>query len=400
MHLSPVRASMYTLADTRPRPASCHQSPPLQVSTTRRQDMCTGQPAAGQAQRRGALGVEEVERRALGHEQDGLELQLALHRKVLHRQRVLPGRKRMGQVNSVVRVISWSVHGSPADRLQVSLQAAMSNDHDHQGAGATISSQRSQLTVPFHRIHEQALHKQAQAPGDRMMIGAQSRAPHSTPRSTDAHLPVVGQRLVERVVLLLADLLRRAHPDRLLLVDQLPLVRYLLHLLLLLLLLLLVLLDLPTVRAARSGTAAPRVRVRLGRRLQDGTPAPRMPARARRPCIATAPARGSRRARAPSLPPDAAAETAARPGTQIPCFCSAHGQPCAVQRRPVSAHKHRPRTHLAGHRPRPSPNHNNPTLRPRTPPQSCPPRRRPWARRRPRRRRRPPPSPPSSPPTG
>ena len=36
-----------------------------------------------------ALGVEEVERRALGHEQDGLELQLPLHRKVLHRQRVL-----------------------------------------------------------------------------------------------------------------------------------------------------------------------------------------------------------------------------------------------------------------------------------------------------------------------
>jgi hypothetical protein len=49
-------------------------------------------------------------------------------------------------------------------------------------------------------------------------------------------LPVVGERLVERAVLLLGDLGRIARPDRLLLVEQLPLARHLLHLLRLLLL--------------------------------------------------------------------------------------------------------------------------------------------------------------------
>merc|ERR1719487_1089894 len=57
-------------------------------------------------------------------------------------------------------------------------------------------------------------------------------------------LPIIRERLVEGAVLLLRHLLRLAHPDRLLLVHQVPLVRHLLHLLLLLLLLRLVLLDL------------------------------------------------------------------------------------------------------------------------------------------------------------
>ena len=52
-------------------------------------------------------------------------------------------------------------------------------------------------------------------------------------------LPVVGQALVEGRVLVLGDVLRVAHPNGLLLVDQRPLVADLLHLLLLLLLLLL-----------------------------------------------------------------------------------------------------------------------------------------------------------------
>mmetsp|Transcript_8368 Transcript_8368/g.18980 ORF Transcript_8368/g.18980 Transcript_8368/m.18980 type:complete len:674 (+) Transcript_8368:222-2243(+) len=51
-------------------------------------------------------------------------------------------------------------------------------------------------------------------------------------------LPVVGERLVEGGVLVARDLVRRAHPDGLLLVHQAPLVRHLLHLLRLLLLLL------------------------------------------------------------------------------------------------------------------------------------------------------------------
>mmetsp|Transcript_30206 Transcript_30206/g.85326 ORF Transcript_30206/g.85326 Transcript_30206/m.85326 type:complete len:434 (+) Transcript_30206:932-2233(+) len=53
-------------------------------------------------------------------------------------------------------------------------------------------------------------------------------------------LPVVGQALVERSILILRDLLRVTHPDGLLLVEQVPLMSHLLHSLLFLLLSLLV----------------------------------------------------------------------------------------------------------------------------------------------------------------